>query len=472
MLKLHNTLTRTTEDFESLVPGKVNFYACGPTVYDYIHLGNARTFTAFDMVVRYLRFSGYDVNYVRNITDIDDKIIKRANENNEDFSAVTQRFVQAFREDMQALGLLAPTHEPRATEYVPRIIEFIEKLIAADKAYIAGNGDVYYAVRNFAEYGCLSNRNIDELESGARVEVNDVKRDPLDFVLWKMAKPNEPAWDSPWGAGRPGWHIECSAMAIDLLGETFDIHAGGRDLIFPHHENEIAQSQGVTHKLFARYWLHAGYLQLESEKMSKSLGNFFTLRDLLTEHPAEVIRFFLLSSHYRSPLSYLPDSLSQAKSALSRLYTVLRDLPVTVHMLDKIKEKLVQPHTTATYPFYQKFMDAMDDDFNTPVAFSVLFELAHTAQRLRAIDEMAAYHHVALLKYLGNVLGLLQEDPVQFMQTGVTDGDGEKINALIAAREAARANKNWVEADRIRDELQSLSVVLEDGAGGTQWRRG
>lgn len=458
MLKIYNSLTQQKEEFKPQQPGKVKMYACGPTVYDFCHIGNARSFTAFDIVVRYLRYSGYEVDYVRNITDIDDKIIKRANENKEDFMAVVNRYTQAVHEDMDQLGLLHPTHEPKATEYVPQIIALIERLIANGHAYVADNGDVYYEIRKFKDYGCLSHRNIDDLESGARVEINDVKRDPLDFVLWKLAKPGEPHWSSPWGEGRPGWHIECSAMSSDLLGDTFDIHGGGKDLIFPHHENEIAQSEGASGKKFVNYWMHAGYLQIDKEKMSKSLGNFFTIRDLLQKYNPEVLRFFLISSHYRSPLQYSESALNQARQSLERFYNALRNLPTAEPLADSKFEK--------------DFIEAMDDDFNTPVAFSVLFELAHEIQRLKDKDLQAAAMHGALLKKLAGALWILQDDPEKFMQSSKEDLDVAKIEALIVARNKARAEKNWAEADRVRAELTAMNVALEDGPSGTTWRVG
>ncbi len=459
MLKIYNSLTQQKEIFKPIEEGKVRLYVCGPTVYDFCHIGNARSFTAFDGIVRYLRYRGFDVIYVRNITDIDDKIIKRANENHEDFNVVVERFTAAFREDMQQLNLLTPTHEPRATEFIPHIVAIIEKLISNEHAYVATNGDVYYDVRRFKSYGCLSHRNIDELESGARVEISDIKRDPLDFVLWKIAKPGEPHWESPWGAGRPGWHIECSAMSTRILGETFDIHGGGKDLIFPHHENEIAQSEGSTGQKFVNYWLHAGYLQIDKEKMSKSLGNFFTIRDILKEHSPEVLRFLLVSGHYRSPLNFSKELLQQSRNALERFYTALRDFPET-------SDELINSD------YETKFIEAMDDDFNTPVALSILFELAHEIQRLREKDEMLAARHALLLKKLGGVLGILQDDPLSFFQGKKDDLDVEKIEELIAARNQARAEKNWAEADRIRKELSDMSIVLEDGASGTGWKRG
>ncbi len=456
MLKIYNSLTRQKEIFKPLEENKVKMYVCGPTVYDFCHIGNARSFTAFDAIVRYLHYRGYAVVYARNITDIDDKIIKRAQENNEEFNTVVTRYTTAFHEDMAQLKLLSPTYEPRATEFIPQIIEMIATLIANNHAYVASNGDVYYDVRCFKNYGCLSHRDIDELESGARVEVSDVKRDPLDFVLWKIAKPGEPYWNSPWGVGRPGWHIECSAMSTQLLGESFDIHGGGKDLIFPHHENEIAQSEGATTKKFVNYWLHAGYLQIEKEKMSKSLGNFFTIRDILSQYSAEVVRYFLVSGHYRSPLNFSKDLLQQAKNALERFYIALRDLPPADDLIHS--------------DFEQKFREAMDDDFNTPIAFSVLFELAHEIQRLRDKDLPLAARHGVLLKRLGGVLGILQSDPIEFLQGDKKNIDVQQIEALIAARNKARAEKNWGEADRIRKELTEMSIVLEDGATGTTWK--
>lgn len=455
-MKIYNSLTRKKETFQPIEPGKVKIYVCGPTVYDFAHIGNARTYAAFDVVVRYLRFRSYDVTYVRNITDIDDKIIKRANENKESFEQVVERFTTAIHDDFAALGLLKPNHEPRATEYIPKIIALIEKLIANNHAYIAENGDVYYDVRSFATYGALAHRNIDQLESGARVEINDVKRDPLDFVLWKLAKPGEPFWESPWGVGRPGWHIECSAMSTSLLGDHFDMHGGGKDLIFPHHENEIAQSEAATHCKFANIWLHAGFLQIEKTKMSKSLGNFFTIRDVLAKYPAEVLRYFLITSHYRSPIQYSEDNLIQARNALQRLYTALRDLPEANAVTNTVYE--------------EKFIAAMDDDFNTPIAFSVLFDLAHEVQRLKETNPTAASEHGALLKKIASVLHILQDNPADFLKAGDANLDVAKIENLITLRNEARASKNWAEADRVRAELTAMSIVLEDGANGTTWK--
>lgn len=455
MLQIFNTLTRDKNNFQPIQAHKVGMYVCGVTVYDFCHLGHARTYVSIDVIVRYLRWRGYDVNYVRNITDIDDKIIKRAKENNEEFSALTQRFTQAMHEDFAALGLMPPNEEPRATQYIPHMITMIESIIANKHAYVGTNGDVYFDVRSFPHYGCLSHHNIEQLESGARVEVSEVKRDPLDFVLWKLAKPDEPAWDSPWGKGRPGWHIECSAMSMDLLGAHFDIHGGGRDLIFPHHENENAQSQAALKTKFANVWMHMGFLQIDKEKMSKSLGNFVTIRDVLREHKPEILRFLLLSSHYRSPLVYATDALAQTKQSLARLYTALRFLPSAVPVKNSTYEK--------------EFIAAMDDDFNTPVALSVLFQLAHEIQRLRERDLSAAAAHGALLKYLGNVIGALEMEPELFFQAS-DNVDAEKIEALIAARKQARAEKNWAEADRVRHELTDMGIAIEDGVNGTTWR--
>ncbi len=454
-IQIHNTLTRKKEDFTPLKPNKISMYICGITVYDYCHIGHARTFTATDTVVRYLRYRGFDVHVVRNITDIDDKIIKRANDNKEDYNAVTARFIKAMHEDFAALGISTPNDEPRATEFIPQMISLIEKMIANGNAYVASNGDVYYNVRSFSDYGCLSHHNLDQLESGARVEVTDVKNDPLDFVLWKLAKPNEPFWESPWGQGRPGWHTECSAMAMQLLGEQIDIHAGGRDLIFPHHENEIAQSESVSKKRFANVWMHTGFLQIDKEKMSKSLGNFITIREALQDTKPEVLRYFLLASHYRSPLIYNTDLVQQARQALTRMYTALRFLPN------------VEPAKNTS--FEEKFTLAMDDDFNAPVALSVLFELAHEVQRLRETDMDAAAQHGALLRQLGGVMGLLQDNPEAFFQTG-SEVDTAKIEKLIAARQQARKEKNWAQADEIRQELSAMSIAIEDNAQGTTWK--
>ncbi|HVY54032.1 MAG TPA: cysteine--tRNA ligase [Gammaproteobacteria bacterium] len=456
-LKIYNSFTQEKEAFKPATAGKVKMYVCGMTVYDFCHLGHLRMLTAFDVIVRYLRFIGFDVTYVRNITDVDDKIIKRANENHEDFHALAERFIQAMWDDLKALDLVLPDHEPRATEYIPQMIKLIEKLIQKKHAYVAVNGDVFFDVRSFKPYGCLSHRNIDDLESGARVEINDVKKDPLDFVLWKSVKAGEPSWSSPWGEGRPGWHIECSAMSLNLLGDHFDIHGGGKDLIFPHHENEIAQSEAATDKKFVSIWMHNGYVQVNQEKMSKSLGNFLTIRDLLKEYQPEAIRYFIIASHYRSPLQFNETAIPQARQALERFYIALRGLSKASSIVDSAYEK--------------QFIEAMNDDFNTPVALSVLFDLAHEIQRLRNVDEQAAASHGALLQRLGCVLGILQMDPEVFLKSN-NDIDAAHVEELIALRNKARAEKNWAEADRIRNELSVLGVTIEDTAKGTTWRVG
>ena len=453
MLHITNSLTRTKEEFVPLTPGKVRMYVCGMTVYDLCHLGHARVFVVFDMVTRWLRASGYQVDYVRNITDIDDKIIRRAQENNETPAALTKRFIAEMHEDERALGVLPPDHEPRATEYVAQMLGMIAQLESKGLAYPAPNGDVYYSVRSFDGYGRLSGKSLDELRAGERVEVDPNKRDPMDFVLWKAAKPGEPAWDSPWGPGRPGWHIECSAMGADLLGKHFDIHGGGQDLQFPHHENEIAQSEGAHGCTFVNYWLHNGFVRVDNEKMSKSLGNFFTIREVLKQYDAEVVRYFILRAHYRSPLNYSDAHLDDAKGALTRLYTALKHASLEAAAPDW------------NHPAAARFRAAMDDDFNTPEALAVLFDLASEANRG---DASAAQ----MLRSLGGVLGLLQRDTADFLQTGIADGMSEaEIEALISARKRARQEKNFAESDRIRDTLIAAGIVLEDGAGGTTWRR-
>jgi cysteinyl-tRNA synthetase len=454
MLHITNSLTRAKEEFIPLAPGHVRMYVCGMTVYDLCHLGHARVFVVFDMVTRWLRASGYQVDYVRNITDIDDKIIKRAHENGETPAALTERFIAEMHQDERALGVLPPDHEPRATAYVAQMLSLIEQLIRNNLAYPAPNGDVYYSVRAFPAYGRLSGKSLDELRAGERVEVDPNKRDPMDFVLWKAAKPGEPAWESPWGPGRPGWHIECSAMSADLLGKHFDIHGGGQDLQFPHHENEIAQSEGAHDCKFVNYWMHNGFVRVDNEKMSKSLGNFFTIREVLEKFDAEVVRFFILRAHYRSPLNYSDTHLDDAKGALTRLYTALKNTPSGSETPDW------------NQPAAMRFRAVMDDDFNTPEALAVLFELAGEANRG---DAAAAQ----TLRSLGGVLGLLQRDAADFLQAGAAgEGMSEmEIDALILARQVARQTKNFAESDRIRDQLVAAGIVLEDGAGGTTWRR-
>jgi cysteinyl-tRNA synthetase len=462
MLQVYNTLTRKKEPFRPLEPGKVRMYVCGMTVYDYCHLGHARVMVVFDVIVRWLRASGFDVNYVRNITDIDDKIIQRANERGEDFLALTQRFIDAMHEDADALGVLRPDHEPRATDSMPEILGLIERLVENGHAYVAANGDVYYDVSRFPDYGKLSGKKVDELRAGERVAVGEQKDDPLDFALWKAAKPGEPAWDSPWGPGRPGWHIECSAMSTCCLGNHFDIHGGGQDLQFPHHENEIAQSEGATGEPFVNYWLHNGFVRVNEEKMSKSLGNFFTVREILARYRPEEVRYFILTSQYRSPLNYADDQLDKARAALTRLYTALRGLP--------------EAAPAGTGDFAARFAGAMDDDFNTPEALAVLFDLVTAVNRARESDPALAAALGAELRRLGGILGLLQDDPEGYLKGAPTTEEGglgdSDINALIEARNQARKDRDWAEADRIRDQLQAAGVILEDGAGGTTWRRG
>ncbi len=464
MLTLHNSLSRKKEVFTPIIPGQVGMYVCGMTVYDYCHLGHARVLVVFDVVTRWLRASGYQVTYVRNITDIDDKIIKRAQDNGEPFTALTDRFIRAMHEDSAALGVLPPDHEPRATEYVGNMLNMIQGLIERGHAYPAANGDVYYAVQSFANYGQLSGKSLEDLRAGERVEVDPNKRDPMDFVLWKAVKPGEPSWPSPWGAGRPGWHIECSAMGSDLLGKHFDIHGGGQDLQFPHHENEIAQSEGAHDCKFVNYWLHNGFVRVDEEKMSKSLGNFFTIREVLQKYDAEVVRFFILRAHYRSPLNYSDQHLDDARAALTRLYTALRGFDAVA----------AAPDWNNAYA--TRFKSAMDDDFNTPEALAVLFDVASEVNRLRHAEPEKAALMAGLLKSLASVLGLLERDPEQFMQAGVISEvgngfDAEHIEMLIAERLAARKMKDFKRSDAIRDELKAAGVILEDGPQGTLWRR-
>jgi cysteinyl-tRNA synthetase len=463
MLKVYNTLTKSKEEFKSIQPGKIGLYACGMTVYDYCHIGHARALIAFDIIVRFLRYSGYDVKYIRNITDVDDKIIGRANENKEDFTKLTERFIQAMHEDCDSLDLLVPNEEPRATKYMDKIIAMVKALVDKGYAYVGQNGDVYYNISKFKDYGKLSHRNIEELQVGSRVKASEAKNNPLDFALWKLAKPDEPSWDSPWGKGRPGWHIECSAMATTCIANHIDIHGGGRDLIFPHHENEIAQAEAATGEKFVNYWLHAGSLQVDNTKMSKSLGNFFTIRDVLKKFDPEVIRYFMITSHYRSPLNYSEADVAKAKSALERLYTALRGLDI-----EGVEYKKHQANK-----FEEPFLAAMNDDFNTPEALSVLFGLSREINRLRDKDEGQAKELASLLKHLGGVFDILQQDPDKFLQGNVAEeSEAKKIEALIQARNDARKNKDWAEADRVRGELTSMGIVLEDNQEGTTWRRG
>jgi cysteinyl-tRNA synthetase len=466
MLTIYNSLTRKKEPFTPITPGKVRMYVCGMTVYDYCHVGHARVMVVFDMVVRYLRARGYDVNYVRNITDIDDKIINRANENQEQFGTLTERFIRAMNEDADNLGVLRPDAEPRATTHMVQILDMIAALIDRGYAYQAKNGDVYFRVRKFNDYGRLSGKSLDDLQAGARVEVEEEKDDPLDFVLWKTAKPEEPFWDSPWGPGRPGWHIECSAMSTACLGRYFDIHGGGMDLKFPHHENEIAQSEGATGERFVNTWMHVGFVRVNEEKMSKSLGNFFTVREVLKAFDPEVVRYFILASHYRSPLDYSDASLEQAKQALTTLYTALRGLAIPGRT-DQERENYLQS------VFATRFHEAMDDDFNTADALAVLFDLAHALNRTPSDDAPAARRLAWLLRHLGGVLGLLQRDPEQYLKGREAGAlTVEEIESLIERRWEARQNKDWAESDRIRDKLKLQGILLEDVAGGqTLWRR-
>jgi cysteinyl-tRNA synthetase len=460
MLKIYNSLTRQKEPFKPLIPGKVGMYVCGITIYDYCHIGHGRTFVAFDTVARYLRFSGYSLNYIRNITDVDDKIIKRAAENNESCEQLTSRFTEAMHHDFDALFMLRPDLEPRVTDHMPEVIEMIKKLIAKGHSYVAENGDVLFAVDSFKEYGQLSGQNLEMLRAGSRVEVEESKRNPLDFVLWKMAKPAEPFWTSPWGNGRPGWHIECSAMNHKHLGEVFDIHGGGSDLAFPHHENEIAQSCCAHHGQYVNTWMHSGMVQVDKVKMSKSLKNFFTIKDVLNVFDSESVRYFLISGHYRSQLNYSEDNLKQARASLERLYTSVRDLTFSKDTpLDK------------TNLHYQQFVKAMDDDFNTPEALAVLFDLAKEINRLKQSDIKRASSSAGLLVALANVLGLLNQSPEQFLQGDETQDEVAMIEALIKQRNDARTNKDWASADSARDKLAALKIVLEDGPGGTTWRK-
>jgi len=455
MLKLYNSLTRTKQDFVPLVPGQARIYVCGMTVYDYCHLGHARVMVVFDIVARWLRASGLDVTYVRNITDIDDKIIKRAAENHEPIERLTARFIRAMDEDAAALGVLKPDFEPRATQYIAQMQDIIRLLEQKGLAYVAAGGDVNYSVRDFPGYGKLSGKSLADLRAGERVEIDQSKRDPLDFVLWKHAKSGEPSWPSPWGAGRPGWHIECSAMACALLGNHFDIHGGGQDLQFPHHENEIAQSEGAHGNTFVNYWMHNGFVRVDEQKMSKSLGNFFTVREILKKYDPEVVRFFILRAHYRSPLNYSDAHLDDAKQALTRLYTALKDHAVAAAAVDW------------EHPQAARFQQAMDDDFNTPEAVAVLFDLANEVNRS---GSTAA---ATLLKSLAALLGLLPRQPIEFLQTVPADGEWtpQRIETAIAARTAAKRARNFAEADRIRKELLDAGIVLEDTAQGTVWRR-
>jgi cysteinyl-tRNA synthetase len=460
MLEIYNSLSRRKETFKPMRANEARMYVCGLTVYDHMHIGHARMLVAFDMVARWLRASGFKLIYVRNITDIDDKIIKRAVENKESVQTLTERFISFVHEDERALKVLPPDQEPKATQSIEGMVAMIGRLMDKGYAYQGSDGDVFYAVNAFKDYGQLSGKRLEDLRAGERVEVDSAKKDPLDFVLWKSAKPGEPSWPSPWGAGRPGWHIECSAMSTTALGDTFDIHGGGMDLMFPHHENEIAQSEGATGHHFVNLWMHNGFVNVDDEKMSKSLGNFFTVRDVLKLYPAEVVRYFIVSSHYRSPLNYSDAQLDQARAALGRLYIALRNMPAAVAPKDS--------------EYRQRFAAAMDDDFNTPIAMSVLFDLAREVNTLRDTKPAEAPPLAALLKELGGLLGLLESDPDTYLQGGAEKGEGmpaEEVEKLIAARKAARANKDWKAADGLRVQLDEAGIVIEDGPAGTTWRR-
>jgi cysteinyl-tRNA synthetase len=459
VLKIYNSLTGRRAEFKPLIPRKIGIYVCGNTVYDYCHIGHARSMIMFDVVVRYLRSQDYDVTYIRNITDIDDKIIKRAQENNESIDALTRRFIEAQHEDERALGLLPPDHEPRATEYILPMQSLIQQLLDRGHAYIAEDGDVCFDVRRFADYGQLSGRDIEKLRAGARVNLSDTKRDPLDFVLWKISKPGEPRWPSPWGEGRPGWHIECSAMSTNLLGQPFDIHGGGMDLKFPHHENEIAQSEAACGEHFAKLWMHVGLLQVNGEKMSKSLGNFVTIREALANYRAEELRFFMMNSLYSRPADYTDTSMHEAKHRLKALYTAIADLPPPTNSSD-------------ISPWVERFNEAMDDDFNTSVALGVLADLGSEIARLRQQNKIPKAADLAeTLRRLGNILGILQQSPQEYRRGNYSAEQWQEIEALSAARDAARAQKNWPESDRIRQQLLAMNLDVEDTPQGTRVSR-
>jgi len=458
MVQIYNTLTRQKEQFKPMVDGKIDMYVCGITIYDYCHIGHARTFVGFDVIVRYLRHLGYDLKYVRNITDVDDKIIKRANENGEAINDLTVRMTKAMHEDFDSLNMLRPDIEPTVTGHMDEIIAMVERLIAKGHAYVAADGDVLFDVSTFEQYGALSQQDLTMLQSGSRVEVAQDKDDPLDFVLWKKAKAGEPSWSSPWGEGRPGWHIECSAMSSKHLGEHFDIHGGGSDLQFPHHENEIAQSCCANNGQYVNTWIHTGMVQVNKEKMSKSLDNFFTVREVLKQYDAESVRYFLISGHYRSQLNYSQENLDQARSSLERIYTALRGVEPVECVLEGNE-------------YVAKFRKAMNDDFNSPEALPVVFEVAKELNRVKDSDSEKAGHLAFILRSLGEILGIAQQAPEAFLQGGQNDDEVAEIEALIVKRNDARASKNWAAADEARDALNALGVVLEDSAGKTTWRK-
>jgi len=484
-LRVYNTMTKKKEELIPLQEGRIGMYACGVTVYDLCHIGHARSAVVFDVIYRYLRHKGYEVTYVRNFTDVDDKIIKRAQEEGVGTEEIATRYIEEFYTDMGALGLLLPTVEPKATEHIAEMIALVQRLIEKGHAYEVG-GDVYFAVESFPEYGKLSKRTLDEMQAGARVEVDERKRNPLDFALWKATKPGEPSWTSPWGQGRPGWHIECSAMSQKYLGDTLDIHGGGKDLIFPHHENEIAQAEGATGKPFVRYWLHNGFVNIDKEKMSKSLGNFLTIKEILKSYHPEVVRLFLLSRHYRSPLDYSTQGMEEARRNLERFYQTLAEIDgLLAH--EKAKEPMAEglsPEEMGVYrraeEFTDKFAEAMDDDFNTAVAIAALFELSHDLNRFLQNPSSNApqilHKGREAFAEAGEVLGIFQEDPRAFLEaererkTEKLTLTPEEIEKLITEREEARKNKNWIRADEIRDQLASHGIILEDGPEGTTWR--
>lgn len=459
MLQLHNTLSNSKVPFTPIEPGKISLYVCGMTVYDYCHIGHARVMVSFDVITRYLRHAGYQVEYVRNITDVDDKIIKRAAENGESCEQLTQRFIDAMHEDEVSLNVLPPDQEPRATGHIPAILDMVQTLIDKDYAYAASNGDVYYRVDKFEGYGKLTNRKLEDMRAGARVDINDVKENPFDFVLWKAAKAGEVSWASPWGEGRPGWHIECSAMTKCCLGNHFDIHGGGPDLPFPHHENEIAQSEAANGETFVNYWLHAGAVRVNQEKMSKSLGNFFTIREVLAKYPAEIVRYLLTASHYRSQIDYAEDALVEAQKALDRLYTAMDQLELVDGSLEG--------------PYLDRFNAAMDDDFNTREAIVILFEMAREVNRLKRDGSPQAAVVASQMRGLGNILGLLELDPHTYLQGEAREGDvtDADIDVLVKQRHQAKLDRNFALSDQIRDQLKVMGVILEDSKEGTGWKR-
>ena len=458
MLKIFNTLTREKEVFKPINPDQVGMYVCGVTVYDLCHFGHGRTFVSFDVIARYLRYLGYNLRYVRNITDVDDKIIKRALENNQSCDELVDKMIAEMHKDFDALNILRPDVEPRATQHISEIIAMVEALIKRGHAYVAQDGDVMFDVESYQQYGALSRQNLEQLQAGARVEIKSVKKNPMDFVLWKMSKPNEPSWDSPWGKGRPGWHIECSAMNSKELGNHFDIHGGGSDLMFPHHENEIAQSCCAHDGDYVNYWLHTGMLTINEEKMSKSLNNFFTIRDILSKYDCESVRYFFLTAQYRSLLDYSEENIGLARKALERLYTALRGCQTDLAL-------------TGEDQYVQAFKEAMNDDFNTPGALAVLFDLAREINKLKTEDQNAANLLASRLKQLAGVLGLLEQSPESFLQGEAAEDEVAKIEALIKQRNEARAAKDWATADAARNALTAMGIVLEDGANGTTWRK-